>query len=349
LLGHLENEGARFPDNINVIGVCPKGMGPSVRRLYVQGKEINGAGINTSFAVVQDIDGKATDQAIGWAIALGAPYSFITTLTNEYKSDIFGERAILLGAVHGTVEALFRRFVQQAGLSEDEAFKASVESITGPISKTISHEGIIALYQKLSPDDQLKFARMYTMAYPTIYGLLEEIYEEVASGNEIRSVVAAGRRLETYPMGKIDGTRMWRVGERVRAKRVESDLPLNPETAGLYCAVMMAQVDLLLKNGHSYSEVCNESVIEAVDSLNPYMHARGVAYMVDNCSTTARLGARKWGPRFDHLIEQEVFTAYDRTKQVDENRLQAFVQHPIHQALAICAELRPPIDISVPM
>ena len=300
-------------------------MGPSVRRLYVQGKEINGAGINTSFAVVQDIDGKATDQAIGWAIALGAPYSFITTLTNEYRSDIFGERAILLGAVHGTVEALFRRFVQQAGLSEDEAFKASVESITGPISKTISHEGIIALYQKLSPDDQLKFARMYTMAYPTIYGLLEEIYEEV------------------------DGTRMWRVGERVRAKRVESDLPLNPETAGLYCAVMMAQVDLLLKNGHSYSEVCNESVIEAVDSLNPYMHARGVAYMVDNCSTTARLGARKWGPRFDHLIEQEVFTAYDRTEQVDENRLQAFVQHPIHQALAICAELRPPIDISVPM
>jgi ketol-acid reductoisomerase len=94
--------------------------------------------------------------------------------------------------------------------------------------------------------------------------------------------------------------------------------------------------------------VCNESVIEAVDSLNPYMHARGVAYMVDNCSTTARLGARKWGPRFDHLIEQEIFTAYDQTEQVDENRLHAFVQHPIHQALAVCAELRPPIDISVP-
>jgi ketol-acid reductoisomerase len=94
--------------------------------------------------------------------------------------------------------------------------------------------------------------------------------------------------------------------------------------------------------------VCNESVIEAVDSLNPYMHARGVVYMVDNCSTTARLGARKWEPRFDHLIEQEVFTAYDRTEQVDENRLQAFVQHPVHATLAVCAELRPPIDISVP-
>jgi hypothetical protein len=40
-----------------------------------------------------------------------------------------------------------------------------------------------------------------------------------------------------------------------------------------------------------------QSIIEAVDSLNPYMHARGVAFMVDNCSYTARLGSRKWAPR----------------------------------------------------
>ena len=30
-----------------------QGMGPSVRRLYQQGKEVNGAGINASFAVHQ--------------------------------------------------------------------------------------------------------------------------------------------------------------------------------------------------------------------------------------------------------------------------------------------------------
>jgi ketol-acid reductoisomerase len=346
LLQHLENEGTWFPPNVNVIAVCPKGMGPSVRRLYEQGKAINGAGINSSFAVVQDIDGKATDQAIGWSIALGSPYTFITTLKNEYKSDVSGERAVLLGAVHGIIEALFRRFVH-AGMSEEEAFRASAESITGPISKTVSHEGLLALYQKFSPEDQLRFSRMYSFAYPIFYGLILEIYEDVASGNEVRSVVAAGKRLDTYPMGKIDGTHMWRVGERVRGQRVESDIPLHPETAGLYCALMMAQVDLFLANGHSYSEVCNESIIEAVDSLNPYMHAKGVAYMVDNCSTTARLGARKWGPRFDHITEQEIFTAYNSDTDVDESRLQAFVQHPLHQALSVCAELRPPVDISV--
>ena len=347
LLQHLENEGTSFPKNVNVIAVCPKGMGPSVRRLYVQGKELNGAGINSSFAVVQDIDGKATDQAIGWSIALGSPYTFITTLKNEFKSDVFGERAILLGAVHGIVEALYRRFVQHTRMSEEEAFQASVESVTGPISKTVSHEGLLALYQKFTPQDQLRFARMYTMAYPILYGLMVEIYEDVSSGNEVRSVVAAGQRLGKYPMGKIDATRMWQVGEKVRAQRAESEIPLHPETAGLYCAAMMAQIDLLLQHGHSYSEVCNESVIEAVDSLNPYMHARGVAYMVDNCSTTARLGARKWAPRFDHLIQQEVFTAFDRQEVVNESLLQAFVQHAVHQALAECAKLRPPVDISV--
>jgi len=140
---------------------------------------------------------------------------------------------------------------------------------------------------------------------------------------------------------------MWRVGETVRAERDENNIPLHPETAGLYAALMMAQVDLLLSKGHSYSEICNESIIEAVDSLNPYMHARGVDYMVDNCSTTARLGARKWGPRFDHISEQEVFTRFDGDIDIDENRIQAFVQHPVHQALGVCAELRPSVDISV--
>ena len=51
-------------------------MGPSVRRLYEQGKAVNGAGINCSFAVHQDATGNAADIAVGWAIAVGAPFAF---------------------------------------------------------------------------------------------------------------------------------------------------------------------------------------------------------------------------------------------------------------------------------
>jgi len=40
----------------------------------------------------QDVDGRATDVALGWSIALGSPFTFVTTLEDEYKSDIYGER-----------------------------------------------------------------------------------------------------------------------------------------------------------------------------------------------------------------------------------------------------------------
>lgn len=346
LLGHLQAVGEAFPKDINVIAVCPKGMGPSVRRLYEQGKEVNGAGINASFAVHQDVTGKATDYAIGWAVALGAPFSFMTTLEMEYRSDIYGERGILLGAVHGLVEALYRRFVAQ-GMEPAQAFKETVESVTGPISKTISKKGMIAVYQQFSGKEKDEFEAAYSAAYWPAYEILLEIYQEVASGNEIRSVSLAGTRLEKIPFTTIDGTEMWSVGEKVRSQRVESAIPLNPTTAGMYIATMMAQIDVLKEHGHSYSEIVNESVIEAVDSLNPYMHSRGVAYMVDNCSTTARLGSRKWAPRFDYNYYMLAFPALDSGKKPDGTLIDKFVQHPVHGPVSVLAELRPSVDIFV--
>src|SRR5687767_5268617 len=144
LLSHLQAQGEDFPKNINVVAVCPKGMGPSVRRLYEQGREVNGAGINASFAVHQDVNGRATDYALGWSVALGSPFTFQTTLESEYRSDIFGERGILLGAVHGIAEVLYRHFIN-GGMDKSQAFIHSAESITGPISKVISHDGILAV------------------------------------------------------------------------------------------------------------------------------------------------------------------------------------------------------------
>ncbi|KAL0354055.1 UNVERIFIED_CONTAM: Ketol-acid reductoisomerase, chloroplastic [Sesamum angustifolium] len=298
LLGHLQSMGLDFPKNISVIAVCPKGMGPSVRRLYVQGKEINGAGINSSFAVHQDVDGRATDVALGWSIALGSPFTFATTLEQEYRSDIFGERGILLGAVHGVVESLFRRYTEN-GMGEDLAYKNTVECITGIVSRTISTK--------------------------------------------------EKEGLPAFPMGKIDQTRMWKVGERVRATRPAGDLgPLYPFTAGVFVALMMAQIEILRKKGHSYSEIINESVIEAVDSLNPFMHARGVSFMVDNCSTTARLGSRKWAPRFDYILTQQALVAVDNNTAINQDLISNFLSDPVHGAIEVCAQLRPTVDISVP-
>ncbi|TVR73987.1 MAG: ketol-acid reductoisomerase [Spirochaetaceae bacterium] len=346
LLGHLVSRGEYFPKDINVIGVCPKGMGPSVRRLYEQGRTTDGAGINSSFAVEQDIDGKATDYAIGWAVALGAPFSFMTSLEMEYRSDIYGERGILLGAVHGIVESLYRRYVDQ-GMSPKRAFNETVESVTGPISDTISHKGIRAVYDSLSAEDRKIFENAYSAAYLPAREILQEIYDEVASGNEIRSVILANGRMKTYPMETIDNTPMWTIGAEVRAVRNPESTPLNPFTAGVYIATMIAQIDILMDAGHVYSEIVNESVIEAVDSLNPYMHARGVSYMVDNCSTTARLGSRKWAPRFDYLFNQLAFPRVDGGVSADSATVNRFLDHPIHSAVETLLKYRPSVDIAV--
>ncbi|MDZ7728290.1 MAG: ketol-acid reductoisomerase [Dehalococcoidia bacterium] len=346
LVGHLKNIGASFPEDINVIGVCPKGMGASVRRLYEQGADTEGAGINASFAVHQDVTGRALEYALGWSVALGAPFTFQTTLESEYRSDIFGERGILLGAVHGIVELLYRYF-KDHGMEGDDAFINSVESITGPISRTISHHGIRAVYESFSDDDRAIFERAYSASYHPAFEVLWEIYDEVASGNELRSVVMAAERHKRYPMGKIEGTEMWRVGHGVRARRNSIQTPINPVTAGVYIATMMAQVDLLREKGHPYSEIANESIIEAVDSLNPYMHFKGVAFMIDNCSTTARLGARKWAPRFDYILGQLAIPTLDEGASPDPAVVQAFRDNSIHEVLGRCAELRPSVDIAI--
>src|SRR5690606_23559611 len=94
--------------------------------------------------------------------------------------------------------------------------------------------------------------------------------------------------------------------------RGERELAIEPFTAGVFVATMVAQVDEFLERGHPWSEIANESIIDAVDSLLPYMHGRDVAYMVDNCSRTARLGTRRWGPRFQAAYEQIAFPAAEK-------------------------------------
>ncbi|NTW30345.1 MAG: ketol-acid reductoisomerase [Candidatus Moranbacteria bacterium] len=348
LLGHLQSIGEYFPDNISVIGVCPKGVGQSVRWWYEQGRETNGAGIPCSIAVEQDRGG-AMDVAIAWAIQLGAPISSLTTLEKEFLSDLTGERGILLGAVWPLVEMAYGYFVA-SGYDEEMAYNLAVESVTGPISEQISrHGGLLGLYRNLPDGDKEIFARAYVSVYGPAKELIEEIYASVESGDEIREVVERGNRLKEHPMERIDTGEMWVVGARVRQNRENFDRIIEPMVAGLYVAIMMAQVDVLHEHGHRWTEVCFESIIEAIKSLNPLMHAKGAGYMVDSCSPTARLGTRKWGPRFGAMIWGKALQGFDSITGVarEDHLFQYFLGHPGHSALATCLALVPEEDLYV--
>lgn len=62
--------------------------------------------------------------------------------------------------------------------------------------------------------------------------------------------------------------------------------------------------------------------------------------MVDNCSITARLGSRKWAPRFDYILEQLAYTAIDDGATVDEALMSKFLENPVHDAIRVRETMR---------
>nr|GEW11804.1 ketol-acid reductoisomerase, chloroplastic [Tanacetum cinerariifolium] len=120
LIPLLRSNDLDFPKNISVVAVCPKGMGPSVRRLYVQGRRSMEPG---SMQVLEYIRGqiirlkgkkglRATDVALECSVALGLPFTFAK---QEYTKH---------------------------GMSEELAYKNIIECITGVISKTLSTKDV---------------------------------------------------------------------------------------------------------------------------------------------------------------------------------------------------------------
>jgi ketol-acid reductoisomerase len=312
LLGHLKNIGKDFPKNNNIIMVAPKGMGLTVRSEYLSGR-----GINSSVGVYNDVDENAKNLALSWAYGIGSPQIFETTMEKEYISDIFGERAILLGGLHGIVEYLYKHFMEI--YSNGYAFNASVTYLVDDLSKEISNNGFLKLYNNMSKDEQELFNLYYSKSYIISKSLYKEIYEEVKSGNEIRSVNLNSHR----NISNISGSKMWTQNKYTRKNINMLDNSTKSIVGGIYIGSMMAQVDILIENDHSYSEIVNESIIEAVDSLNPYMASFGISNMIDNCSITARLGARKWAPRLESLLNQNM----DNIIKSNNN---FFIDHKIH-------------------
>lgn len=296
LLGHLHNERRSFPSNINVVAVCPKGMGFLVRQYYLEGR-----GFSATMAVEQNVTGSAKEFALGWGVAIGCPRLFFTTLKNEYVSNMFGERGIILGALHGI----------------SQVFKDSAFIITGEVSQIIAKRGIKGLYESFSESDQKFFLAFFEISYLPFRKMMDELYKEVESGREIISVIeAANNKFKKQE------------DETVSSGAETVSLPL---IAAVYVAGMIAQIDVLLNKGHKVSEICLESVVDAVTMLNPHMHKVGIDYTLENCSLTAGVGAKSVSPRFSKMIQEKILP---RIKSgTHALQLEKFLDHPIHKML----------------
>jgi ketol-acid reductoisomerase len=75
------------------------------------------------------------------------------------------------------------------------------------------------------------------------------------------------------------------------------------------------------------------------------MDFKGISHMVDNCSHTARLGSRRWAPRYDYLLEQNAEPLLHG--EPNAAMVEAFKSNPIHGILSKCQEYRPSVDIAL--
>src|SRR6516162_3688502 len=106
------------PPQVDVSMIAPKAPGHRVRELYVEG-----VGVPALVAVHQNPSGKALENALAYAMALGSLKAGVieTTFKEETESDLFGEQAVLCGGASELIRAGFETLVE-AGYAPEIAY-----------------------------------------------------------------------------------------------------------------------------------------------------------------------------------------------------------------------------------
>lgn len=209
------------PSTVDVILVAPKGSGTTVRRNF-----LDGSGINSSFAVFQDVTGRARERALALGIAIGSGYLFPTTFEKEVYSDLTGERGVLMGCLAGVMEAQYA-LLRKHGHSPSEAFNETVEELTQSLIRLVAENGMDWMFGNCSTTAQrgaLDWAPRFRDAVAPVF---DELYHSVTSGVETRRVMETcsapdyRQRLQ-QELARLGDSEMWRAGAAVRRLRPEN-------------------------------------------------------------------------------------------------------------------------------
>ena len=108
----------RPPEGVDVSMVAPKAPGHRVREVFLEGQ-----GVPALVAVAQDSSGRALENALAYALALGSLKAGVieTTFREETESDLFGEQTVLFGGVSELIKAGFETLVE-AGYAPEIAY-----------------------------------------------------------------------------------------------------------------------------------------------------------------------------------------------------------------------------------
>lgn len=218
---YKERTGIIPPADVDVILIAPKGSGTSLRRMFLQGR-----GLNSSYAVFQDATGKATERVIALGIGVGSGYLFETTFQKEVYSDLTGERGTLMGAIQGLFAAQYDT-LRAHGHTPSEAFNETVEELTQSLMPLIAENGMDWMYANCSTTAQRGALDWWEKFRDAAKPVFEELYQEVACGNEAQRSIRANSRpdyrekLESELKAMRD-SEMWQAGSVVRKLRPEN-------------------------------------------------------------------------------------------------------------------------------
>jgi ketol-acid reductoisomerase len=90
---------------------------------------------------------------------------------------------------------------------------------------------------------------------------------------------------------------------------------------GALAGIMEAQYNCLREHGHNPSEAFNETVEELTQSLIRLVDEKGMDWMFNNCSETARIGALRWKGRFRDTVKPLFESLYELVVTGEETRI----------------------------
>jgi len=206
------------PKDVDVILVAPKGSGTSLRRMFLEGK-----GLNSSYAIFQDVTGNAFNRVVALGIGIGSGYLFETTFQKEVYSDLTGERGTLMGAIQGIFEAQYS-VLRENGHSPSEAFNETVEELTQSLMPLVAENGMDWMYANCSATAQRGALDWKDKFRDAVLPVFKDLYKSVSSGKEAKHVITSTgtsdyRATLNKELVELDNSEMWQAGRVVRKLR----------------------------------------------------------------------------------------------------------------------------------
>ncbi len=209
-------------EDIDVIMVAPKGSGTSLRTMFLEGR-----GLNSSYAIYQDVTGRALERTLALGIGIGSGYMFETTFQREATSDLTGERGSLMGAIQGLLLAQYE-VLRENGHTPSEAFNETVEELTQSLMPLFAQKGMDWMYANCSTTAQRGALDWMGPFHDACKPVVEKLYASVKSGNEAQISIDANSKPD-YRIGlekelaALRESEMWRTAETVRQLRPENN------------------------------------------------------------------------------------------------------------------------------